>query len=137
MPINRAAEGGPVSLDDWDSRQLSDTEDRPVALPAEHEPDVDIHPDAELPADPGIDLPQGRPTRREARQILRTLVDRIVAQGRTEFTVRDFPDAEATFGRGRPWLSGELASLVRDGVLEEVGTDGKATVYRPRARNAA
>ena len=125
--------------DDWDNGVLSDEDDRtPIALPADPEPDLeDLDPDAELPEDPDMVLPGGRPTRAQARQRLRAAVEQLVANGRTDITVRDLPDPETVFGRTRQWLSGELAGLARDGVLEEAGTDGKAIVYRPRVCDAA
>lgn len=53
-------------------------------------------------------------------------------EGADLITVRDFPDPENTYGRGRSWVSGELAALEREGVLERVGKGGRADVYRPR-----
>lgn len=109
----------------------------PLALPSDPESDLDGDMDTELPDDIGMDLPTGRPPRRVARDRLRRIVEKLVADGRQEITVRDLPDPETTFGRGRSWVSGELAALVGDGVLDEVGTDGKATVYRPARDHAA
>jgi len=86
---------------------------------------------------PDMELPQGRPTPAEARQMLVEMVEQLAAAGRTTITVRDLPDPEQAFGRGRPWLSGQLGRLVQDGVLTEAGVDGKATVYAFRARDAA
>jgi len=107
-------------------------------LPAAHEPELDVDADTVLPDDdPDMELPQGRPTPAEARQMLVEMVEQLAAAGRTTITVRDLPDPEQAFGRGRPWLSGQLGRLVQDGVLTEAGVDGKATVYAFRARDAA
>ncbi|TWP51713.1 hypothetical protein FKR81_12660 [Lentzea tibetensis] len=128
-----------AAVDDLDAMPLpSDEEDATlIELPADPEPDLEGDLDSDLPIDPGMELPAGRPPRRVARQRLRLIVDKLIAEGRTEITVRDLPDPDTTFGRGRSWVSGELAALARDGVLEEAGSDGRATVYRAPAHNAA
>ncbi|MFC0540656.1 hypothetical protein [Kutzneria chonburiensis] len=150
-----ASTGGPTppapvddDRDDWEDDDMDlealadeiddDEVDDLAPLPAEHEPELVVDADAELPVDDlDMALPGGRPTPAEARQMLAEMVAALAATGRTTFTVRDLPDPEQTFGRGRSWLSGQLGQLVVDGTLTEAGTDGKATVYAFRMRDAA
>lgn len=132
---------GPAGTPDWedlDSMPLpSDEDDQTLAaLPTDPEPELDVDPDAELPIDPDLAFPEGRPTRRQALAMVRSAIEELALAGRNPFTIRDLPDPEPTLGRARSWLSGELARLARDGVLEIVGEDEKATVYRLRPGRA-
>ncbi|SDD94881.1 plasmid transfer protein TraB [Actinokineospora iranica] len=110
--------------------------DDPDTLPADPEPDLPADPDAELPDDPDMALPGGRPTRKQALAMVRDAIGELAAQGVTTFTIRDLPDP-ALVSRGRPWLSGVLSGFVRDGLLAEAGTDGKATRYALAMSDAA
>lgn len=114
---------------DW-PEHLDDTGFTP---PADPEPDLDGDVDTELPTDDDVAdtrLPQGRPTRAQARAKLHTLLARMVATGTTELTIRDLPEPAALFGRGRSWLSVELSRLAETGHLEAIGQDGNAIRYR-------
>ncbi|WP_156994069.1 plasmid transfer protein TraB [Pseudonocardia acaciae] len=119
--------------------ELPDDLDAAVfGLPTDPEPDLAGDGDTKLPEDPDIAdaaLPRSRPTRAEARAKLRELVNRQAAKGLTEFSIRDLPEPAQLFGRGRSWLSGELSRLADAGVLEVIGQDGNATVYRVRTRH--
>jgi hypothetical protein len=121
---------------DLDSMSLDDA-DVLDALPVDHEPDLDVDPDAELPDDdPDMALPGGRPTRKQALEMVGSAVDELASRGFTTITVRDLPDP-AQLGRSRSWLSGILGGFARDGRLVEAGTDGNATRYAFPMRNAA
>jgi len=128
---------------EWDRMPLPEDTDDLVDLPEDPEPDLHVDPDTDLAAladDPDIPLPQPRPTRRQAVAMVRSAIEEMAARGQTRFTVRDLPDPKATLGRERSWLSTELARFADDGLLDVVGQDGKATVYRvrtTRARDAA
>jgi len=151
LPGTAPTETGPSTAglahgDDLDAMaELSDELDSMlVALPAEHEPDLEVDlnmdADAELPADPDTDdirLPGTRPSRAQARAKLNALLERMAAASRArgtagEFTIRDLPEPAQMFGRGRSWLSVELSRLAQTGRLEALGQDGNAIIYRFR-----
>jgi len=112
---------------DLDTMALPADDDTEM-LPTDPEPDLFADPDAALPDDPNMDIPAGRPTRKQALAMIRDAIAELAAQGVTSFTVRDLPDP-AMVGRTRPWLSGVLGGFARDGMLTEDGTDGNATRY--------
>jgi hypothetical protein len=126
-----------VDLDALADELDEDELDELAPLPAPHEPELDVDADTVLPEDPDMALPQDDLSPAEARALLAEMIEQLAASGRTHITVRDLPDPEQAFGRGRSWLSGQLGQMVLDGRLTEAGTDGKATVYAFRARNAA
>ncbi|MBE9375583.1 hypothetical protein IQ251_14110 [Saccharopolyspora sp. HNM0983] len=121
------------SLDDIDPDEAADFDDDLVPLPDDEDVDTDVDDDQPVPEQvPALDFPGGRPPREEAVAMLRERITQLATEGRTEISVKDFPDPEETYGRGRSWISGELAKL--DGtLLQRVGTDGRAALYRPRA----
>ncbi|WP_258348271.1 plasmid transfer protein TraB [Saccharopolyspora gregorii] len=118
------------SLDNLDPSDAADFDDEPIALPELADPELTVDDEHELPADTTtLDFPGGRPTRKEAVALLRSHIEQMAAAGRTQLTVRDFPDPEATYGRGRSWVSGELDKLTGT-LLHRVGKDGRADIYR-------
>jgi hypothetical protein len=130
----RTSDYAAAGLADLETMPLPEDDETLAELPGDPEPDLTVDPDAELPIDPELEFPDGRPTRRQALAMVRSAIEELAAAGRNPFTIRDLPDPEPTLGRGRQWLSGELARLARDGVLEIVGGDEKATLYRLTAR---
>ncbi|HEX5402536.1 MAG TPA: hypothetical protein VFX16_09570 [Pseudonocardiaceae bacterium] len=130
----RTGRGTPAGLADLDQMPLPEDDETLAELPEDPEPELAADPDAELPIDPELEFPEGRPTRRQALAMVRSAIEELAAAGRNPFTIRDLPDPEPTLGRGRQWLSGELSRLAREGVLEIVGGDEKATVYQLRTR---
>jgi uncharacterized protein DUF87 len=122
---------------DWDRMPLDADTDELAELPEDPEPGLEVEPDLDLDSladDPDMPLPQPKPTRRQAVAMVRSAIQELAARGQATFTVRDLPDPKTTLGRERSWLSTELAGFARDGELEVAGQDGKATVYRIRAR---
>ncbi|GLW95433.1 hypothetical protein [Actinokineospora globicatena] len=105
-------------------------------LPEDHEPDLDVDPDAELPNDPDLTFPEGKPTRAQALAMVRDAITELANQGVTTFTIRDLPDPE-TLGRGRTWLSSTLAQFAREGMLTETGTHSNAIRYTLAVAHAA
>lgn len=121
------------SLEDIDPADAADFDDELTELPEPGDLELDVDDEQTLPTEAmTLDFPGGRPPRQQAIAMLRQRIAELAAEGRTDITVRDFPDPEDTYGRGRSWVSGELAALEREGVLERVGRDGRADVYRPR-----
>ncbi|MEV0089126.1 hypothetical protein [Saccharopolyspora sp. NPDC050642] len=119
------------SLADLDPTDAEDFDDEPLPVPGLIDDGLEIDDEHELPADPiAVAFPEGRPTRKEALAELRTHIEELTAGGTTTFTVRAFSNPEATYGRGRSWVSGELDKLAGQGVLVRVGEDDRATVYR-------
>lgn len=124
------------SLDGIAPEDAEGFDDELVPLPEDEDVDTDVDDEQPLPEGaPVMDFPGGRPPREEAVAMLRERITRLAAEGRDEISVRDFPNPDETYGRGRSWVSGELAKL--DGtVLERIGKDGRADTYRPRAAGA-
>ncbi|MBB5808945.1 hypothetical protein F4560_008713 [Saccharothrix ecbatanensis] len=135
VSAHQPSPAGPVDHDDLDSMPLP-ADDELDTLPIDHEPDLDVDPDAELPDDPDMALPGGRPTRKQALDMIRNSIDELAAQGHTAITVRDLPDPKL-LDRSRQWLSGVLSDFARQGLLVEAGTDGNAIRYALPMRNAA
>ncbi len=134
VPVQRPA-SGPVDHSDLDALPLP-SDDELDALPIDHEPDLDTDPDAELPDDPDMALSGGRPTRKQALEMIRHAIEELAAQGQTAITVRDLPDPKL-LDRSRQWLSGVLSDFARQGLLVEAGTDGNAIRYALPMSNAA
>lgn len=127
---------GSDGVHEWDRMPLDEDTDDLVDLPADPDPDLEVDPDldlASLAGDADLPLPQPRPTRKQALAMVRSAIAELANRGQTRFTVRDLPDPKTTMGRERSWLSTELARFADDGLLEIVGQDGKALVYRVRA----
>ncbi|GAA2690587.1 MULTISPECIES: plasmid transfer protein TraB [Actinosynnema] len=121
--------------DDLDALPLPE-DDEVAALPVDHEPELECGPEDELPEDNEMELPGGRPPRKQALAMLRSSIEELAARGQTELTVRDLPDPEL-LGRTRQWLSSTLAQFAREGLLVESGTVGNATRYTLPLHNAA
>lgn len=123
------------SLADLDPEEAEDFDDEPPEVPENPEPELAADDENELPTDTAtVTLEPARPPREEALRRLRARIDELVDQGATEFTVRDFPEPDRTYGRGRSWVSGELDKLAGPGgLLTRSGERDRATVYRARA----
>ncbi|WHT21903.1 hypothetical protein N8J89_12820 [Crossiella sp. CA-258035] len=124
------------SLDPLD-RELSDAEENtPLTGPANHEPDLEVDLDAELPEADETPFGRPRPTKQEVRKFMADRITQLVKEGKTRITTRDFPDPERYLGRTRGWVSGELARLAAQGQLREIGEDNRAVVYEIPTRDA-
>lgn len=126
------------ALDDLDPSEVEDFDDDPPEVPPNPEPELNPDDENELPQDSDVvDFEPARPTRKEALAMLRSRIDELSRQGTVEFTVRDFPQPERLYGRGRSWVSGELDKLAGPGgPLARVGERDRATVYRARHTGA-
>lgn len=129
--LGSLADLDPLEAEDFDDEDLPEVPDNP-------EPDLNTDDEDELPEDTAlVQFAQTRPTREEALRMLRTHITELAQAGTTEFTIRDLPDPQKTYGRGRSWLSGELDKLAGPGgLLARAGERDRATAYRLRHTQA-
>ncbi|MFJ9635020.1 plasmid transfer protein TraB [Streptomyces sp. NPDC101175] len=125
---NRAARAGaPVTV--VPAPELTDEQRsaREVASLVDQE-DLDLDASVDLPP-VGIntELPQGKPTTEEARELLDELVAMLASVGPGTVAVRDLGPYLEQIGRDRSWVSREMKRLADEGRL---AATGEAGVYR-------
>lgn len=125
-----------ADLDDLDDDDTTSG----LPTPESPEPDIAVDPEQDIPADDDevIPLPLPAPVakvgREEALRQLREYLARMAEQGWERVYVGQLLEFAQSVGRSRPWLSGELAAMVKAGDLEE---DPERGAYRLRARAGA
>ncbi|WP_424890947.1 plasmid transfer protein TraB [Streptomyces sp. XH2] len=98
----------------------------------------DIDPERELPEATHVvqfaEPPQGRRRERispaRARQVMEEILDEFEAEGRTIVGPRDFMEHCDRHGRGRSWVSGQVADFILAGRLAETGEPGEYRIVR-------
>jgi hypothetical protein len=108
------------------------------SIPADPEPDaeyahVDLNDDGPA-ADDDSEISfqeQAKPDTDQARHILYTELDGWARTGRLTFQPADLAPATVAAGRKRPWLQGELARLVGEGVLSHDSHGEYTIVHSP------
>lgn len=121
-------------VDGPDEEDVDSEEPYPHEVPASPEPDLMPHIDVEqaIPddGDPVLDLAvppapdQMEWTPSAARAALVAYLDKMAAGGHETVRPRDLVELRSTVGRSAAWLSGELARLVDEGVLEDMPDRG-------------
>lgn len=92
------------------------------------EEDAGLDATAELPpVDGNAELPQGKPSTEEARELLDEMVRMLASVGPGTVAVRDLKPYLEQIGRDRSWVSREMKRLAEDGRLAPTGEEG---VYR-------
>lgn len=102
------------------------------------EDEQDIDPERELPeasptvrfAEPDEDKPRERLSPVQARQVMDEILDEFEAEGRTIVRPHDFMQYCDRHGRGRSWVSGQVAAFVMAGRLAETGEIGEYRIVR-------
>ncbi|MGW1917719.1 plasmid transfer protein TraB, partial [Streptomyces sp. NPDC002076] len=90
--------------------------------------DADLDATAELPGvGTNTELPQGKPSTEEARELLDELVAMLASVGPGTVAVRDLKPYLEQIGRDRSWVSREMKRLAEEGRLAPTGEEG---VYR-------
>ncbi|MFD8300696.1 MULTISPECIES: plasmid transfer protein TraB [Streptomyces] len=90
--------------------------------------DADLDATAELPAvEHNAELPAGKPSPEEARELLDELVAMLASVGPGTVAVRDLYPYLEQLGRDRSWVSKQLKRLAEEGRLAPTGEEG---VYR-------
>ncbi|MGK5544493.1 plasmid transfer protein TraB [Streptomyces sp. URMC 127] len=100
--------------------------------------EADIDPERELPEATHVvqfaEPPQGRRRERispaRARQVMGEILDEFEAEGRTTVGPKDFMEHCDRHGRGRSWVSGQVADFILAGRLAETGEPGEYRIVR-------
>lgn len=128
-----------TELEETAAMEIQDAYDEVMgAIPADPEPDAayaslrleDEVPDADEDSGMTFEAPAPVGTE-EARHILYTELDGWVQQGRLEFEPADLIPATTAAGRKRPWMQGELKSLVEAGILQRDGHGSYSILHSP------
>ncbi|MFF0408686.1 FtsK/SpoIIIE domain-containing protein [[Kitasatospora] papulosa] len=128
-----------TELEEAAAMEIQDAYDEVMgSIPADPEPTADYAslrledevPDADEDSGMEFDAPAPIGTE-EARHILYTELDGWVQSGRLEFEPADLIPATTAAGRKRPWMQGELKSLVEAGILQRDGHGAYSILHSP------
>lgn len=123
----RARAGAPVPVEQAPVLTEEQESAQEVARLVDAE-DADLDATAELPGvGTNAELPQGKPSTEEARELLGELVNMLASVGPGVVAVRDLKPYLEQIGRDRSWVSREMKRLAEEGRLAPTGEEG---VYR-------
>ncbi|MFF9802997.1 plasmid transfer protein TraB [Streptomyces rochei] len=123
----RARAGAPVAPAAT-APATDEQESETYALTLVDEEDAGLDATAELPSPEGnTDLPAGKPSPEEARELLEEMVRMVASVGPGTVAVRDLKPYLEQIGRDRSWVSKEMKRLAEEGHLAPTGEEG---VYR-------